>query len=107
MKLNLIFKLRAWKATRKSNRYLRKDLRAKGFHIYPRKYQAIRKAKDFTYINKEVYWVLKEIGYYAVVNVADIDRLNNNSLKHKGGYKIRTRDLDKTCVWRSPKYSKL
>lgn len=86
---------------------MRKALRSRGFLIYTRKAKAIRRARHFTEGFKIVYWVIKEdIGYY-VVNLEHIRKLNTNEMKRKGGKKIRTRDLDKLCVWRSPFYSNL
>lgn len=85
----------------------RRTLRRNRFKIYRFKRQAIRNARGLTHINKEVYWVIKESNGYYVVNLSDVQRLNKNTLKGIGGSKIRTKDLDKICVWRSPKYSTL
>ncbi|MFH0757363.1 MAG: hypothetical protein V2B15_08760 [Bacteroidota bacterium] len=91
----------------RENRKQRKMIRAAGLKIYISRRKAISKARGLTYINHEVYWVTdEEIGYY-VVDLDDIDRLNKNTMKRKGGQKIRPRELDKTCIWRSPKYSTL
>jgi hypothetical protein len=79
-----------------------KILRKLGFHIY--KYGSIAKFMTFIYswMNMEVYWVLKEQDGYWVVNCGDIERLNQiNKMRNKK--KIRIRDLNNSCVFRHPK----
>ena len=85
-----------------------KILRKLGFHIY--KYRLIAKLMTFIYswMNMEVYWVLKEQDGYWVVNCGDIERLNQiNKMRNKK--KIRVRDLNNSCTFRHPKkaWSKL
>ncbi|MDA3834400.1 MAG: hypothetical protein PF495_13530 [Spirochaetales bacterium] len=96
--------IRSIKQTLK-NRSIRKDMRKLDIMVYASKFKALRKGKKWTRQYKEVYWVNPEkLGYY-VINVATIDKLNKNESKHKGHKKIRSRDLNKSCIWRSPNYS--
>ena len=97
--LLLSIKINNWK--------LRKLLRKRGFLIYT----SLRRAKNKAFLlSREfriVYWVMKEdIGYY-VVNTEKVKQLNVNEMKRKGATKIRVKDLNEHCVWRSEKYSNL
>lgn len=106
-KTNFFKELRRYLKFQGENRTVRANLRKTGIYVYRSKAKAKRIAKKRTVKNKVVYWVMDEmIGYY-VINLYDIDRLNKNENKHKGFKKIRIKDLNNTCVWRSPLYASL
>ena len=90
-----------------TNRILRNALRDKGFIIKRRKWNAVSTAKRLSRKERQVYWVMKEsIGYY-VVNIDHVRLLNKNEMKRPGGNRIRIRDLNRLCIWRSPSYLQL
>ena len=92
---------------RVQNRKLRKLLRKKGFLIYTSKRKAKIKASRLARKFKIVYWVMDEVIGYYVIHKEQVHQLNVNEMKRKGATKIRVRDLNENCVWRSKKYSNL
>jgi len=90
-----------------SNRQLRQALREKKFLVFTWRGRAIRRAKALTKQYRIVYYVTKSVIGYYVLNLEDVHRLNVHEMKKKGGKKIRERDLDKICEWRSPFYNTL
>jgi DNA phosphorothioation-dependent restriction protein DptG len=78
----------------------RKQVRRLGFRIYTNRLKAIFLAWLFSRINNEVNWVVKEPEGYMVINTRIFERLNK--LKEIGhGKKIRIRDIEKGCMYRS------
>jgi len=92
---------------KKTDRILRRALRNKGFIIKTRKWIAVIMAWFLSRKERQVYWVIKEsIGYY-VMNIDHVRLLNKSEMKRPGGDRIRIRDLNKLCIWRSPSYLQL
>jgi hypothetical protein len=56
----------------------------------------------YSRLNMEVYWVLKQTEGYLLVNCEVQNKLNHISYI-KNRKKLRVRDLDNGCVFRTPK----
>jgi hypothetical protein len=80
----------------------RKLARKLGFKIYKSKSIACIMAWIYSRLNMEVYWVLKQTEGYLIVNIETQNKINTiNKIRNKP--KLRVRNLDNGCIYRTPK----
>jgi hypothetical protein len=75
-------------------------LRKVGLHAYRTLTIAKIMAFILSRVNLEVYWVFRDSGYYVVINISDSERINKSGARVK---KLRVRDMDRICLFRTPK----
>lgn len=73
-----------------------------GFKIYRSLIVAKLMAWIYSRVNMEVYWVIKQTEGYLLVNLEAQEKLNKLA-KLRDRKKMRVRDMDKGCVFRTPK----
>ena len=85
-----------------TNKQQRSLVRKLGFKIYRSLFIAKVMAWVYSRLNMEVYWVLKQREGYLIVNIEAQNKLNKIG-KMQNKKKLHVRDLDKGCIFRTPK----
>ena len=85
-----------------NNKQQRSLVRKLGFKIYRLLFIAKLMAWVYSRLNMEVYWVLKQTEGYLIVNIESQGKLNKIA-KMRNNKKLRVRDLDNGCIFRTPK----
>ena len=85
-----------------NNKKQRALVRKLGFKIYRSLFIAKLMAWVYSRLNMEVYWVLKQTEGYLLVNIETQNKLNKIA-KMRDKKKLHVRDLDNSCIFRTPK----
>ena len=86
----------------KQNKTLRKQIKAKGFNVYRLFLLAKIAAFILSRLNMQVYWVFAEEYGFMVINIDQFEVINKARMKNNFR-RLHVRDMDKTCVFRTPK----